>query len=233
MVKNNEDFIEGIARLVEQADEVGRMCSDEAVRWSTNDFLAVDVHNKYMIWKCDAQEFLQDHDFLLDAKFLMVENAVPMLKGGIEYGDKDSAQSRGLIRAISLELDEKLKHLRSLSHQGDSKKLDEARDIDNEGKISICCSMKDGIYFHGSKLRPYKISKQRFKIVEVLYSEETARLKEITKKAGTASEQNTSRDIMTINREFKEKLKLEYDFIQRSTAVGFHLNDAMYDISLL
>lgn len=117
----DKDFLRGITKLVEQANEVSRLCSDESVKWSTDDFLAVDIHDRYMSWKEDVDLFLQVHDLPLDAKFFRIENTVPLLKGGLEYGDKNSKESRGLIKVISLELDEKLKHLRELARQENTK----------------------------------------------------------------------------------------------------------------
>lgn len=223
-------FTKEIAELVKQANDVGVLCSDEAVRWSTNDFLAVDIHNKYMIWKCDVQEFLQKHDLLLEAKFFMVENTVPMVKGGIEYGDKNSEQSRGLIKAISLDLDEKLKHLRELSRRVNNKKTEKV--IKKSNKLIVHCSLENGVYIDEKKLYQYKISKQRFMIIEMLHKNGAARLKEITKKVGISSTQNTSRDIRTINKEIKRELNLKHNFIEKNTAVGFHLNNMNYDIFL-
>lgn len=225
MMSQNKDFLKDITKLLEQASVVGRMCSDEAVKRSMDDDLAIEIHSQYMIWKCEVDLFLQDYGFRVDLKFFRIENTVPMMKYGLEYGDKDSKQSRDLIKAISLELEEKLKHLRELFYREGDKAT-------NEDKIAICCSIKDGIYICGSKPRPYPISKQRLEIVKLIHTKGSARLKEITRKLGISNDQNTSRNIKIINEEFKEKLKIEHDFICRNTAVGFYLNDARYSISI-
>lgn len=98
-------------------------------------------------------------------------------------------------------------------------------------KIDISYSLKDGIYAIGSKLRPYKASKQKIKIIKLIHSGEAVRLKEITKKGLISNEANASRDIREINKEFIEKLKLEHEFILHNTAAGYHLNTAIYNIS--
>lgn len=117
-----DEFRVKMLDFIEQAREIGRRCSDEAVYWSDNAFYACDLHNDYMIWRTTITHFLRnDCGLVADGEIFGMENAVPYLKGGIEYGNKNSQRSRALIKAIGTELNEKLRHINELLNRKQQK----------------------------------------------------------------------------------------------------------------
>ncbi|OGF60525.1 hypothetical protein A3C05_03440 [Candidatus Giovannonibacteria bacterium RIFCSPHIGHO2_02_FULL_45_40] len=67
-----------------------------------------DYHN----WKMDTRDFFLKHNFEDEADFFFEGDSVPMLKGGIEYSDIDSPESKELLKNIQEEAKEKLRFLR-------------------------------------------------------------------------------------------------------------------------
>lgn len=100
-----------LADFLIEASEISNLSTDYSIKWSDNNFLAVDIHDKYIKWKFNVSDFLYSLGLIDDGNFFTL-GGVPLIKAGIEYGDKDSTESRKLIEDIRVELNEKLRHLR-------------------------------------------------------------------------------------------------------------------------
>lgn len=146
-----------LAEFIMEASEISNLSTDYSIKWSDNDFLAVDIHDKYIKWKFNVSDFLYSLGLIDDGNFFKLGN-VPLIKGGIEYGDKDSIESRKLIEDISVELNEKLKHLRE-SHilekinEGNRVKKTKKEEVNEEGyKTTLKIKLKKETTKRGDKL---------------------------------------------------------------------------------
>lgn len=234
-------FSQELTKFIERAAEIGRLCSDESVKRSRNEFLAVDIHDKYIIWKIEFYNFLFSQKLYEDASLFRIENTVPYLKSGVEYGGKDSVESRGLIKAISLELDEKLKHIRELYQQN--------KQIVNTRKNKVVSSTNVIFYFNQSngelslypkeknKICTFVVGKRRYKIIGVLIQEKEngnhyVLTGDLAEEAGYKSSQKCREGVHAI-RAIVEKTfkKIKGDeFIEGKQTEGYRIGEK-FDVS--
>lgn len=89
--------------------------------YSENQFLAVDVHARYVSWILDVKDFLTKKGYgrlnsthsEIFLKFLE-SDSVPHIKGGLEYGDPETEESQKLLKNIREEASRKRRWLQRL-----------------------------------------------------------------------------------------------------------------------
>lgn len=108
-----QDLIDKGIELTREAQEGDALYRDQ--------FIAVDAHNKFSIWRIALRDFLYREKYFepINPLYSKVEplleaDSVPMLKGGIEYGDPQSEKSQTLLRNIREETKRKLQILREV-----------------------------------------------------------------------------------------------------------------------
>ena len=236
MVRKSQ-FLTELDKFIEQAALIGKQCSDEHVRRSHNTFLAVDIHNEYIIWKLEFDAFLQKAGFSTDAKLFRVENSVPLLKGGIEYGDKDSEESRALIKAISVELDEKLRHIREIYQREHIKKI-AAPSAAPEINLNFYFNKQDGELTRYPKeilgSTTFTVGEGRYKILVILIEEKQFRneyvpTEELQNDGGYKSTQKCREAIHSIRAMVEDTFKgIKGDeFIEAKKGSGYRIGKEM------
>lgn len=220
------DFTKKLIEFIDGATEIGKMCSDEYVHRSNDEFLAVEVHNKYVLWKDEVWDYLRNEKgMIVDAKLFFVENSVPWIKGGLEYSYKDSRESRALIKAISIELDEKLKHIRELW----------GREQDGRPSSSIVtiCLGSGAIWREQREERRYDAKGGKalwVELIRLLYTKRRFMLfREIQENIGYKSIGALSSSVKKTNRQAMKKLDLSENLIEHEDRKGYRI-DPQYEI---
>ena len=84
-------------------------------------FIAVDMHNVFVIWRISVRDFLFKEGYLNDkhplyslAEPILEADSVPNMKGGNDYGVPQSEKSQTLLKNIREETKKKLEILRSI-----------------------------------------------------------------------------------------------------------------------
>jgi hypothetical protein len=85
-------------------------------KWRDDDFIAVEAHNEYMLWKDDAVNFLRGNH-IKEWGIFSAGDSVPFVKAGLDYSDGDSVKSQRLLKNIREETTAKLIILRDIKDQ--------------------------------------------------------------------------------------------------------------------
>ena len=107
--------------LILEGINITRMAQEGDALYSDNQFIAVNAHNKFAIWREEIKELFvregfdsSDHPQWPLMARLYVSDSVPHFKGGIEYGDPSSDKSQTLLRNIREETTRKLETLQQV-----------------------------------------------------------------------------------------------------------------------
>ena len=112
--------------FIREGTQLSWLAQETEASSSGNKFIAVDVHDHFMIWYLELKRFLslkgyfnnKHSDYLKVAPLLDAGN-VPRLKGGTEYGNPESLKSQRLLKNIRKEITDILKLLRQISSEAD------------------------------------------------------------------------------------------------------------------
>jgi len=85
--------------------------------YSGDQFLAVNIHNSFVLWRSSVREFVSGNYSKVAQQFFEADS-VPNMKGGIEYGDVASEKSQTLLKNIREDTSKKLGLLRQLKKGG-------------------------------------------------------------------------------------------------------------------
>lgn len=105
--------IEDLDELIIDGINITRQAQEGDALYSDNQFLAVDVHHRFVLWRFNIREFVSKY-YPKSAQKFFEADSVPDMKGGIEYGDVTSEKSQTLLKNIREETSKKLGLLRQL-----------------------------------------------------------------------------------------------------------------------
>jgi len=110
-----------LEELILEGINITRNAQEGDALYSSNKFIAVDVHQRYNLWVMDAKDLFRSckYNHTKSPYYWIVEKfnlagSVPFLKGGPEYGDPSSEKSQILLRNIREETTQKLEWLSEL-----------------------------------------------------------------------------------------------------------------------
>ena len=114
--------------FIREGTQLSWLAQETEASSSGNKFIAVDVHDHFMIWYLELKRFLslkgyfnnKHSDYLKVAPLLDAGN-VSCLKGGTEYGNPESLKSQRLLKNIRKEITDILKLLRQISSEADKR----------------------------------------------------------------------------------------------------------------
>lgn len=112
--KEQIKFAKEITEFVRKGSEIIMNANTEHLgKWRDDDFIAVEAHQEYMLWKIDVADFLQNKHIKEWQVFRAVDS-VPFVKGGMEYSYRDSEKTQKLLKNIREEATKKLMTLREV-----------------------------------------------------------------------------------------------------------------------
>ena len=103
-----------LEKLILEGVNLTRHAQEGDALYSSNQFLAVDIHNSFVSWRQKIKDFVSKNYPYKVALTFFEADSVPHFKGGIEYGDVTSNKSQILLRSIREETTRKLSLLRQL-----------------------------------------------------------------------------------------------------------------------
>ncbi|MFA4819132.1 MAG: hypothetical protein WC621_04805 [Patescibacteria group bacterium] len=99
--------------LIFEGVNITRYAQEGNALYSNNQFLAVDVHNQFVLWRIKVRGFVLKN-YPNNISTFFKADSIPDLKGGIEYGDVTSEKSQILLRNIREESSRKIELLEQL-----------------------------------------------------------------------------------------------------------------------
>ena len=103
--------------LITDGINITRQAQEGNALYSDNQFLAVDIHHRFVLWRFNIREFVSKY-YPKSAQEFFEADSVPDMKGGIEYGNVTSEKSQTLLKNIREETSKKLDLLRQLKKKG-------------------------------------------------------------------------------------------------------------------
>lgn len=165
----NEQKEQSPLNLLEDYIKEGRnitVSTQYGVHSGTEEQLRLGVPARYSLWKDSTELFLRENGFLDEAEFFSEADSVPIMIGGLAYGDPLSPESLLLMKYIRVETSKKLEVLRKVRAKF-AKQSTEKNNVTTRLGFS---AEESRLYVQGKEIKLFKF-KDEYQVLRVIFED--------------------------------------------------------------